>query len=61
MESLLPYGELKEEHHTQLKYQLPTADTRLPVVFRYHGNKFLLTPPPLHRAPSYPALPYIDP
>ena len=32
---LLPQAELKEEHHTQLQYQLPTSETRLPVVFRY--------------------------
>jgi hypothetical protein len=57
MESLLPYGELKEEHHTQLKYQLPTADTRLPVVFRYHGNKFLLTLPPPPQSPYSPCPP----
>ncbi len=34
VEGLLPQGELKEEHHTQLKYQLPIAETKLPVVFR---------------------------
>ena len=25
---------LQEEHNTQLKYQLPTSNTKLPVVFR---------------------------
>jgi ABC-type multidrug transport system ATPase subunit len=32
---LLPLARLQEEHHTQLKFQLPTASTRLPVVFRH--------------------------
>merc|ERR1712117_311533 len=32
---LLPQAEVKEEHHTQLQYQLPTAETKLPVVFRH--------------------------
>merc|ERR1719499_2741837 len=32
---LLPQAELKEEHHTQLQYQLPVQDTKLPVVFRH--------------------------
>lgn len=33
--TLLPQAEMKEEHHTQLQYQLPIAETRLPVVFRH--------------------------
>lgn len=35
MRQLLPMATLQEEHHSQLKFQLPTAATRLPVVFRH--------------------------
>jgi len=35
IQTLLPRAELKEEHHTQLQYQLPITDTKLPVVFRH--------------------------
>jgi len=35
IKKLLPQAELKEEHHTQLQYQLPTSETKLPVVFRH--------------------------
>jgi len=35
IQKLLPQADLKEEHHTQLQYQLPIADTKLPIVFRY--------------------------
>ena len=34
IKELLGAAELKEEHHTQLQYQLPVQDTKLPVVFR---------------------------
>jgi len=34
MAQMLPSATLQEEHNTQLKYQLPTANTKLPVVFR---------------------------
>ena len=32
---LLPQAELREEHHTQRKYQLPVSLTSLPLVFRW--------------------------
>jgi len=32
---LLPQAELREEHHTQRKYQLPVSLTSLPLVFRH--------------------------
>ena len=34
MAQMLPSATLQEEHNTQLKYQLPTANTKLPVVFQ---------------------------
>ena len=35
MGELLPDAEMRESHHTQLKYQLPIQSTRLPLVFRH--------------------------
>eukprot|EP00092_Neocalanus_flemingeri_P109075 GFUD01140137.1.p1 GENE.GFUD01140137.1~~GFUD01140137.1.p1 ORF type:complete len:178 (-),score=42.29 GFUD01140137.1:275-808(-) len=35
IKKMLPQAELKEEHHTQLQYQLPIAETKLPIVFRH--------------------------
>ena len=34
MERMLPRAQVKEEHVTQIKYQLPIQSTKLPVVFR---------------------------
>jgi len=35
MERMLPRAQVKEEHVTQIKYQLPIQSTKLPVVFRH--------------------------
>ena len=34
LQGALPFAELKEMHHNQLQFQLPSNDTSLPVVFK---------------------------
>ena len=41
---LLPQAELREEHHTQRKYQLPVSLTSLPLVFRWGSYCENITP-----------------
>ena len=41
---LLPQAELREEHHTQRKYQLPVSLTSLPLVFRWGSYCENVTP-----------------